>query len=315
MNTFVLVVASRPSRSSQHLGDIAIAAPPNMRGRCNAVGTASQLLHGTKPTGTNEMLEPFVAPPGGYERGSLKRLYHVTYTSKAMRLCSVPAVTAVPVVPAGSQAVQMDAPPDCSQSNGAALAAHGVRILVGVLSAPRNRVYRDAVRQSWMGWGAAHGALICFVLGRVGVPLPLLRVTDQEASSHQDIMWLPHTSDGCYLTISKVYDFWKHAATRLEPGGVRHVVKVDEDSFLHLPNLRHDLSRLACINHLYYGGGAWAGYHPHKYTMCGFSWRGDSAYARYGCAAAGAHPPFPFVMGGLQALSAPLVSHLATSRA
>ena len=66
---------------------------------------------------------------------------------------------------------------------------------------------------------------------------------------------------------------------------------------------------------LYFGGGAWAGYDPMKYKMCGFSFRGDSAYARYGCGKRGVHPPMPFVMGGVQGLSAELVTHLASSRA
>ena len=93
------------------------------------------------------------------------------------------------------------------------------------------------------------------------------------------------------------------------------MAKVDEDSFLHVPNLQADLRRLACAghDHLYYGGGAWAGYHPTKHVMCGFSWRGGKAYARYGCAKSGAFPAFPFVMGGVQVLSARLVAHIAAS--
>ena len=37
--------------------------------------------------------------------------------------------------------------------------------------------------------------------------------------------------------------------------------------------------------------------------MCGFSWLGPRAYHRYGCRGNGAHPPVPFVLGGLQVLS------------
>ena len=47
--------------------------------------------------------------------------------------------------------------------------------------------------------------------------------------------------------------------------------------------------------------------------MCGFSWSGPRAYHRYGCLKGGAHPPVPFALGGLQVLSAPLVSFLAAS--
>lgn len=155
--------------------------------------------------------------------------------------------------------------------------------------------------------------LVCFVVGRVGVPAAELAAVEAEAARHRDVLWLPTTGDGCYLTASKVHDFWRAAARWLtKPAGgggvaptrLAHVAKVDEDSFVSLSLLVAELRRLACVPHLYYGSGAWAGYHPTKYTMCGFSWRGERAYRRYGCALAGALPPFPFVMGGVQVLSA-----------
>jgi len=77
---------------------------------------------------------------------------------------------------------------------------------------------------------------------------------------------------------------------------------VDDDSFLNLPRLEAALGRLRCVPHLYYGGGGFAGYHPTRYVMCGFSWLGPRAYHRYGCRGDGAHPPVPFALGGLQAL-------------
>jgi hypothetical protein len=47
--------------------------------------------------------------------------------------------------------------------------------------------------------------------------------------------------------------------------------------------------------------------------MCGFSWGGGGAYKRYGCAAGGAHSPFPFVLGGLQLLATNVVRLLGQS--
>ena len=46
----------------------------------------------------------------------------------------------------------------------------------------------------------------------------------------------------------------------------------------------------------------------------GFAWAGGAAYYRYGCEAAGAHPPFPFALGQLQALSLDAAAALAASR-
>ena len=37
---------------------------------------------------------------------------------------------------------------------------------------------------------------------------------------------------------------------------------MDDDSFLNLPRLEAALAQLACVTHLYYGGGGYAGYHP-----------------------------------------------------
>ena len=124
-------------------------------------------------------------------------------------------------------------------------------------------------------------------------------------------MWLPQTADGCYLTASKVHDWWRHAASLR----VAHIAKVDEDSFVHVPNLEEEVRRLHCVRLLNYGAGAFAGYHPTRYNMCGFSWRGAGSYNKYGCAKGGAHPAFPFMMGGLQLLSLPLAAHLGGSRA
>lgn len=150
---------------------------------------------------------------------------------------------------------------------------------------------------------------MCFVFGRGGLSERLLRGLEEEERSSGDILWLPHTSDGCFLSISKVHDWWRAAASSRVP----HVAKVDDDSFLNVPKLVAELRRLACVPNLYYGGGGFAGYHPSRYVMCGFSWRGPGAFHKYGCHGGGAHPPFPFVLGGLQVLSASLAAFVARS--
>jgi hypothetical protein len=207
------------------------------------------------------------------------------------------------------------AAPSCSMDGDS---ARDVHLLIGVLSAPRSLLMRDAIRRSWMQWEAVgQSVLACFVVGRQHVQPALLHQLDEEARQWHEMLFLHETADGCYLTVQKIVAWWRAAATlaatRLP--ALRYVAKVDEDSFVHLPNLEADLHRLSCAEarsakaggrtlastaSVYYGAGAFAGYHPTRYVMCGFSWRGDEAYHRYGCAKGGAHPPFPFVMGSLQ---------------
>ena len=224
--------------------------------------------------------------------------------------------------------------------DGPRLAAVGVRLLVGVLIDPSNCARRAAIRSTWMRWpGVGTRSLVCFVFGRSGLSRALLEALDAEAAQSGDILWLPKTTDGCYLSISKVHDWWRAAAALQRPAdgqhaSLLHVAKVDpspialalalalslavavalavalslsapqvdDDSFLNLPRLEAALGRLRCVAHLYYGGGGFAGYHPTRYVMCGFSWLGPRAYHRYGCRGDGAHPPVPFALGGLQAL-------------
>ena len=76
--------------------------------------------------------------------------------------------------------------------------------------------------------------------------------------------------------------------------------KVDDDSFVHLPNLEAGLRRLHCHPHLYLGSFARCGYDPVRLTKCGFSWTGSGNYHRYGCQARGAEPPTLFALGAVQ---------------
>ena len=89
---------------------------------------------------------------------------------------------------------------------------------------------------------------------------------------------------------------------------------MDDDSFLHLGNLVGDMRRLHCSTHLHYGSMGYTGYDPSIWKMCGWSWqpRGGN-YRKERCARKGAYPPFPFMNGVLELLSAPLVRYVATS--
>lgn len=279
------------------------ATPTPMSRRCVGRGSASAALGTNLSAADNPMLHPYSQ---ARERVH-KPKYRIYSRGAHLRLCGEPSAAA----PASSASAGGASRVGCD-SGAAQLAEAGVRLLIGVLATPRNRLARSAIRQSWMRWeGVGTRTLVCFVIGRASLEAKLLASLDEEAAASRDILWLPHAADGCYLTLSKIHDFWVAAAALRVP----HAAKVDEDSFVHLPNLEAELRRLSCVERLYYGAGATAGYHPTRYAMCGFSWRGDSAYRRYGCAQGGARPPFPFVMGGLQVLSAPLAAHLAGSRA
>jgi hypothetical protein len=95
---------------------------------------------------------------------------------------------------------------------------------------------------------------------------------------------------------------------------VRIAAKVDDDAFLHVANLAADLRKLHCVPHLHYGSMGFTGYDPATWRLCGWSWQARGAnYRKERCARRGAHPPFPFMNGALELLSAPLVRYVGTS--
>lgn len=75
-----------------------------------------------------------------------------------------------------------------------------------------------------------------------------------------------------------------------------------------------DMRQLHCVSHLHYGSIGFTGYDPSIWRLCGWSWqpRGNN-YRKERCARKGAHPPFPFMNGAMELLSAPLVRYVAHS--
>ena len=200
------------------------------------------------------------------------------------------------------------------------LAAAGVWLLIGVQTGPFNTARREGVRSSWKRWESEEpGVLICFLMGRLGLTTSMLAALDLEDAAHRDILWLPNATDAGVPTM-KGFHWWQAAHRLLPPPGspdgrgVRIAAKVDDDSFLHVANLVADMRRLHCVSHLHYGNMAYSGYDPSIWRKCGFSWQPDgSNYRRDRCAECGAYPPFPFMNGLLELLSAPLVRYVATS--
>ena len=139
-----------------------------------------------------------------------------------------------------------------------------VRLLVGVLSDPGNPARRHGIRQSWLRWSVGRAVATCFVLGRrlPGRAASDIAALDAEAAEFGDVLWLPSVSDGCsgrWMSLAKAHAFWRAAAALLPESDAppRYVVKVDDDSFLHLPNLIADLRQLGCLTHVVYGRTAW----------------------------------------------------------
>ena len=192
-----------------------------------------------------------------------------------------------------------------------------VRLLVGVISSPAMRSRRDAIRATWASL-PSQTVLVCFVLGSRIPSQARLAALRKERAAHRDVIWLPRAVDGCgtqYAPISKFLFFWKAAAKILAISPrLQLVAKVDDDSFVHLPNLEEDLARLHCVRHMSYGRFAWLGIRPSPLAACGFSWPAlPYAYLKRGCASRGFHPPTPFAVGMLQLLSRDVVMRLAAS--
>ena len=207
--------------------------------------------------------------------------------------------------------------PTCAD-DAAGLAASGVWLLIGVQTGPAHRGRRDGVRASWKRWERdTPGVLVCFLIGRIGVSLETLALLDAESKENGDVLWLPNATDAGVPTI-KGYHWWKTAARLLPPmagyPGQRIAAKVDDDSFLHVGNLVADMKRMHCSDHLHYGSMAYTGYDPSIWKLCGWSWQPHGVnYRKERCARRGAYPPFPFMNGVLELLSAPLVQYVARS--
>ena len=170
-----------------------------------------------------------------------------------------------------------------------------------------------------MRWEAVGRSVhVCFLIGQRDLPKGRRRAVEAEAARHGDIFMLD-VADRVVLTLPKTFGWWQAAALLLAPAAAEGassplwVAKVDDDSFVHLPNLEAGLRRLHCRRHLYYGHFAQSGYNPEALEKCGFSWTGSDNYRRYGCRARGAEPPSLFALGAVQVLAAPLLQALAAA--
>ena len=213
-------------------------------------------------------------------------------------------------------------------SDGAArVTAARTRLLIGIFSGPGKSMKprRAGIRSTWLRWDRmGYSALGCFVIGVNKMPVATVGALEREAEAHgdlildtqaTDVLAAHHVNKVGPLQIQKLFGWWKHAASLLGAGThVSHVAKVDDDTFVNLPQLEVVLASFGCKPQLYYGSMAFAGYNPLTYTMCGFSFAPSARpYRRYNCSQSGATPPVPFAMGAFVLLSTHLVALVGRS--
>ena len=192
----------------------------------------------------------------------------------------------------------------------------GVRVLVGILSAPKSGAKRRAaIRTSWFRWstlqswaGASHQLAPCFVLGSRG-----LSMRARNGLDGRDTLWLDVDEIGV-LSIPKVLAWWRAAAAAMSH--FTHAAKVDDDSYVNVPNLLHALeeAHAAKPTALVFGPMAFAGYSPERFRMCGWAWQDLPVnWKRQKCERRGFSPPRKFPLGALQLLSSNIVRALGSA--
>lgn len=136
-------------------------------------------------------------------------------------------------------------------------AGAGISLFVGVLSAGARREARDAIRATWGAHPGAHR--LRFFLARPASD-SLFEEVRQEAVEKRDLVVLGHITEH-YLNIThQTLEVMRAAAA--DPH-VTHVLKVDDDSYVHMDRLLHRLQGLH-KDHAFLGYIENPGGHPHR---------------------------------------------------
>ena len=208
-------------------------------------------------------------------------------------------------------------------------------LAVGVISAPEYYKRRAVLRSTWFDLPSLPEASVSstFVVRSAHAPAQLQVQLEQEVRRHGDLLrvgsvaWNETRLRGPVLTLAA---WLQHAASHLS--GARFIAKVDDDSYLHAPDLAAMLKQLLPqmpSTHIYLGTLTWYSWFPEQWDRCGFgwTWRGsenvghlcrNSSWARSRCQPRGCGAsvgPFPFAAGYLMVLSTPLVAAIAASPA
>jgi hypothetical protein len=129
-----------------------------------------------------------------------------------------------------------------------------VRLFVGVLTASGNRDRRMAIRQTW---GSDTRLLrVLFIVSRPAKTTTLLDVQN-EATLHGDMVLVGHIQED-YLNIThQTLEVFRAAS--MHAGPATHVMKVDDDSYVHVTRL---LKHLAGLPRSLAWSGSIIPYHP-----------------------------------------------------
>ena len=192
---------------------------------------------------------------------------------------------------------------------GSAPSAGALRVLIGVLSGPRGgKARRAAIRDSWMRYSDVGVRLtVCFVLGEHGLSRRARRSLDAP-----DVIWMDVEETGI-LSIPKCFEWWRTASRTASQ--FSHIAKVDDDTFVHVPKFMHALGEAVhrVPEPLVFGPMAHAGYRPHTFRMCGWSWqKSRRAWHQLKCGERGFSALFPFPLGAMQVLSSGLAHDIGT---
>jgi len=220
-------------------------------------------------------------------------LYHVSSVQRAARIC-------------GASEKRAAASAGTWQCDGSK--PFGTGLLLGVVSAPRNRARRIAIRNSWSRW-PGQSTTVCFVVGLAGLAPSAHVSLGSEQAEFSDVVRLADVVDDCHVSFAKAFAWWIYAAKSSVP----FVGRADDDTFIHVPNLEADLWSLRCHSQLAYGVVAYAGYNPANFRKCGYAWGGNANWRKYRCGREGAHEATPFLSGMVQVLSRTLATAIATS--
>lgn len=141
------------------------------------------------------------------------------------------------------------------RSSSPAVHTRQVQLFVGVVSACSNREKRDAVRQTW----TQHPALVrvVFVVSKPRTPEMLQRIR-QEAAAENDIVFVGHIDEHYHNLTYQSLEIFRAAV--MWSGPVTHVLKCDDDSYIHVDRLVQFLE-LHPLNHTW-AGSIDTSFHP-----------------------------------------------------
>ena len=197
-----------------------------------------------------------------------------------------------------------------------------VWLAVGILSPPENEARRAILRATWLSV-VSEEAVTRFIVRARGAPPSVCRRLQGEAAAFGDTLLLRGVAynetnlRGPVLTLIEWIDY---AARRLPLA--RFVAKVDDDVYVHAPGVVAMLQRLSpSLRHkrVLAGPLAWHGWSARQWQACGFGWRYQgAARSLEDCRRSNSTSyagPFPFAIGYIILLSAPLVAALSRSPA